>query len=58
MDFLYLQSFKMLIISYICSLIYRLLIVPYGIETTETYRKKNADYLLIVPYGIETLILL
>ena len=33
---------------------YGLLIVPYGIETTQ--RKRNTEYceLLIVPYGIET----
>ena len=55
MDFLYLQSFKMLIISYICSLIYRLLIVPYGIETKKVKAKEYQQLtLLIVPYGIET----
>ena len=45
----------MLIISYICSLIYRLLIVPYGIETQESIEQDLSLELLIVPYGIETM---
>ena len=32
----------------------RLLIVPYGIETTLLQRNQHAHFLLIVPYGIET----
>ena len=32
----------------------RLLIVPYGIETTSYKVKVNCHRLLIVPYGIET----
>ena len=34
---------------------FRLLIVPYGIETKYARRKPRAPGLLIVPYGIETL---
>ena len=31
-----------------------LLIVPYGIETSQAAEAGNANLLLIVPYGIET----
>ena len=33
---------------------FRLLIVPYGIETVEQMKTINYQMLLIVPYGIET----
>ena len=33
----------------------RLLIVPYGIETSEKIPETEEDILLIVPYGIETI---
>ena len=32
----------------------RLLIVPYGIETTQSVELSPCSILLIVPYGIET----
>ncbi len=36
--------------------VFRLLIVPYGIETVSITAKETAGTLLIVPYGIETIL--
>ena len=37
-----------------CNIPAKLLIVPYGIETTDGWFCTQSDILLIVPYGIET----